>query len=57
MRTGEKLKNVGLSNILDSELKRREPGEWPHRKVVGAAVMDGKLHCKVIKGKERMGVV
>ena len=39
--------NVGLSNILDSELIRREPAEGSHGQVVGAAVMDGKLLGKV----------
>ena len=38
---------VGLSNILDSELIRREPAEGSHGQVVGAAVMDGKLLGKV----------
>ena len=41
---------VGLSNILDSELRRRKPGEWPHGEIVGAAVMDGELLCEVIQG-------
>ena len=41
------IKYVGLSNILDSELIRREPAEGSHGQVVGAAVMDGKLLGKV----------
>ena len=41
--------NVGLSNILDSELIRREPAEGSHGQVVGAAVMDGKLLGKVVE--------
>ena len=40
---------VGLSNILDSELIRREPAEGSHWQVVGAAVMDGKLLGKVVE--------
>ena len=40
---------VGLSNILDSELIRREPAEGSHGQVVGAAVMDGKLLGKVVE--------
>ena len=43
------VKYVGLSNILDSELIRREPAEGSHWQVVGAAVMDGKLLGKVVK--------
>ena len=27
----------------------------PHREVIGAAVMDSKLLCKVIRGKESVG--
>lgn len=42
-------KIVGLSNILDSELIRREPAEGSHGQVVGAAVMDGKLLGKVVE--------
>ena len=42
-------KVVGMSNILDKELERRKPAKRPHRKVVGAAVMDSKLLVKVIK--------
>ena len=45
---------VGLSNILDGELGRRKPFKRPHREVVGAAVVDGKLLCEVIQGKERV---
>ena len=40
---------VGLSNILDSELIRREPAEGSHGQVVGSAVMDGKLLGKVVE--------
>ena len=40
---------VGLSNILDSELIRREPAEGSHGQVVGAAVMDGELLGKVVE--------
>lgn len=39
----KKLKNVGLSNILNSELNRRKPVEGPHGQVVGTAVVKGKL--------------
>ena len=35
---------------MDSELKRRKPAQRPHRKVVGAAVMDSKPLGKVIQG-------
>ena len=41
--------HVGLSNILDSELIRREPAEGSHGQVVGSAVMDGKLLGKVVE--------
>ena len=41
--------NVGLSNILDSELTWRTPCEGPHGKVIGAAVMDGELLYKIIQ--------
>ena len=41
--------NVGLSNILDSEFIRRKPTKRSHGEVVGAAVVDSKLHCKVIQ--------
>ena len=44
---------VGLSNILDSDLSGSHPAEGPHGQVVGAAVVDGKLLCKVIQGIER----
>ena len=40
---------VGLSNILDSEFIRRKPTKRSHGEVVGAAVVDSKLHCKVIQ--------
>ena len=49
------LQNVGLSNILDSELERRTPVEGPHGKVVGAAVMDGKLLSEVIQRVKAVG--
>lgn len=38
---------VGLSDILDSELSGRKPAKG--LKVVGAAVMDGELLCKVVQ--------
>ena len=41
-----------MSNILDSEVKRRKPTKRPHREVVGAAVMDSKLCCKIFQGEE-----
>ena len=41
--------SVGLTNILDRELRGREPAKGSHGKVVGAAVVDGKLLCKVIE--------
>ena len=40
---------VGLSNILDRELRGRKPAEGPHREVVGAAVVDNKLLRKVVQ--------
>ena len=40
-------KFVGLSNILDSELKRRKPTERTHRIIVRTAVMNGKLSGEV----------
>ena len=45
---GADAEDVGLSNILDSELKRRKPAQRPHGEVVGAVVMDSKLLGKVI---------
>ena len=42
-------KHVGLSNILDSELKRGKPVEGSHRQAVGAAVVDGQLSVKVVE--------
>jgi len=45
---------VGLSNILDSEVKRGAPMERPHREVVGAAVMGSKLFGEVLQGEEGM---
>ena len=44
-----RLKNVGLSNILDGELVGREPVERSHGEVVGAAVMDSELLGKVVE--------
>ena len=38
-----------MSNILDSELERRKPAEGPHGEVVGAAVVDSKLLCKIVQ--------
>ena len=46
---------VGLSNILDGELKRRKPVQRSHREVVGAAVVDSELLCEIVQGKESMG--
>ena len=43
---------VGLSNILDSEFVRRKPTKRSHGEVVGAAVVDSELHCKVIQGEK-----
>ena len=40
---GDFTENVGLSNILNSELNRRKPVEGPHGQVVGTAVVKGKL--------------
>lgn len=51
--TDDRLLNVrivGWSNILDSEIERRKPVEWPHGEIVGTAVVDGKLLYKVVKG-------
>ena len=48
---------VGLSNILDSDLGGSHPAEGSHGQVVGAAVVDGKLLCKVIQGIERVARV
>ena len=39
-----------MSNILDSELRGRTPAQRPHREVVGAAVVDRELLCKVDQG-------
>ena len=48
-----RVKPVGLSNILDSELSGRQPAEGSHGQVVRATVVDSKLLCKVIQGLER----
>ena len=37
-----------MSNILDGKLKRRKPTKGSHREVVGAAIVDGELLCKVV---------
>ena len=42
-----------MSNILDSELSGRHPAEGSHGRVVRAAVVDGKLLCKVLERIER----
>ena len=39
---------------MDSELDRRKPTERSHGKVVGAAVVDRKLLCKVVQRIERV---
>ncbi|MCI5924193.1 MAG: hypothetical protein SOR38_10265, partial [Oscillospiraceae bacterium] len=41
--------NVGLSNILDSELCWRKPTKRSHRKVVGTTIVDRKLLSEVLK--------
>ena len=43
-----------MSKKLDKELKRREPSERSHRKVVGTAVMDSELFLKVRQREERV---
>ena len=48
------LKLVSLSKELDKELKRREPSERSHRKVVGTAVMHSELFLKVRQREERV---
>ena len=40
---------VGLSNKLDSELVGRKPVKRSHGQVVGTAIMDGKLLCKIVQ--------
>ena len=42
-------KDVGLSNKLDSELVGRKPVKRSHGQVVGTAIMDGKLLCKIVQ--------
>ena len=42
-------KAVGLSNKLDSELVGRKPVKRSHGQVVGTAIMDGKLLCKIVQ--------
>ena len=39
----------GLSNKLDSELIGRKPVKRPHGQVVGTAIVDGKLLCKIVQ--------
>ena len=48
-----RIDSVSLSNKLDKELGRRKPVERPHRQVVGAAIMNGKLFLKVRQREER----
>ena len=43
---------VGLSNILDSELDGRKPGERPHGQIIRPAVVNGKLFDEIFEGKE-----
>ena len=43
-----------MSNILDGKLVGRAPVERSHGEVVRAAVVDGKLLCKVVQRIERM---
>lgn len=43
-----------MSNILDSELDGRKPGERPHGKVIRTAVVNGKLFVEIFEGKERV---
>ena len=45
----KKEKTVGLSNKLDSELNGRKPVKRSHGQVVGTAIMDGKLLCKIVQ--------
>lgn len=45
------MKFVGLSNKLDREFVGRKPEKGPHREVVGAAIVDGKLVSEVVEGK------
>ena len=45
---------VSLSKKLDKELGRRKPVERTHRKIVGAAIMNGKLFLKVSQREERV---
>ena len=49
--------NVGLSNILDSELCRRKPTKRSHRKVVGTTIVDRKLLSEVLKRIEGVTAV
>ena len=44
-----------MSKILDREVKRRKPAKGPHREIVGAAVMNSKLLCKIIQRKKAVG--
>ena len=46
-----------MSNILDSKLKRRKPTKGSHREVVGAAIVDGELLCKVVRRVEAVAGV
>ena len=48
-KPGSSTRHVGLSNILDRELRWGEPVEGPHREVVGAAVVDRKLLCEIVQ--------
>ena len=39
-----------MSKILDSELNGGKPEKGPQGKVVGGAVVNGQLFCKVVEG-------
>ena len=43
-----------MSNILDSELDGRKPGERPHGKVIRPTIVNGKLFGEIFEGKERV---
>ena len=52
-----KIDNCRLSNMLDSELRRRKPVKRSHKKVVGAAVVDSDLLSEIVQGKESVGKI
>ena len=48
----KRIRIVGLSNILDSDLSGSHPAEGSHGQVVRTAVVGSELLCKIVQGVE-----